>query len=588
MNITVLDPKKVKPNPYQPRLTMNPAALADLATSIEEQGLQSPPQVRAVNGHYELAFGHRRFEAWKIAKPGEHFPAFIVELTDQQMAELAATENSQRADLNPIERAKALQRLIADFGMTQEKAGKLFGLNTQGAVSNALRLLKLPAGAQEVVASGALAERHARMLVAVSQFNAKEAERIAKRVTKVDPEDRDQEISEEVEDVFEEHAIKLDDAPFELAWPAKPITTADAAVPTIPACKGCPHNMLIKSEWNTDQRFCTHPARCYTLKTNAWTEHELRRVSDKLKIAIAKPDEKTYPFFAGDHYYNIGDEVRNLLKQAKVREQLRLTAWTAKGDKYGRAQVLGSEAVILVSTSATLHAELLEQPKGSSKANATPEAKRKAEEKAKRDELLAQSRARRFEHDVAWLVRSVTERAAPTLKVDSLPIALALLENMDSDYVDNDITRSWEEELGSIAHNEKGKPAERLAAAQKLIAFNIVAPLTERWNDKWADIVANVTLLAQGKAKCMRLNSKYFGLPMTLPKHWDVPPIHKTEGNCWHCGDFTASGDVTQKDIEAGWGVLSQGHQTLDIHCPRCSHSPISTEMPKGKKGKSK
>lgn len=121
-NIQLIDPQRIKPNPYQPRAAMDPGKLDELAASILKHGLLQPPRVRAVNGGYELAFGHRRFAAWVQAKPGEFFPAMVQAITDREMFEVALSENDDREALNPVERARALQRYIAEFGVSQAEA----------------------------------------------------------------------------------------------------------------------------------------------------------------------------------------------------------------------------------------------------------------------------------------------------------------------------------------------------------------------------------------------------------------------------------------------------------------------------------
>src|SRR5687767_10843203 len=119
MTTMLLDPNQIHPNPWQTRLAEDPEHIAGLAESIRDVGLLQTPLARLTpaGGVAELAFGHSRLAAWKVAKPGEAFPLEIRALSDRQMSDLAAEENSRRKNLSAIETAKAIQKRIADFGL---------------------------------------------------------------------------------------------------------------------------------------------------------------------------------------------------------------------------------------------------------------------------------------------------------------------------------------------------------------------------------------------------------------------------------------------------------------------------------------
>jgi ParB family chromosome partitioning protein len=182
----------IHPNPFQTRRHMNPSHVEKLAASIEQMGLQEPPQARALPlkpGHYELVFGHTRFAAFRLLHkrhPNEprfaRMPLYKVRLTDRQMFEGGVAENIDRQDISCIERAVALKTYIEKFNATQKDCGRLFGL-TQGAVSNLLRLLRLPQPVVEIVQQGILPERSARMLVNLAP---EDAIRIAKAAAQRD------------------------------------------------------------------------------------------------------------------------------------------------------------------------------------------------------------------------------------------------------------------------------------------------------------------------------------------------------------------------------------------------------------------
>lgn len=182
----------IHPNPFQTRKVKNPEHVERLAASIEQIGLQEPPQARAMPlkpGHYELVFGHTRFAAFQLLHrrhPNDprfaRMPLYKVRLSDRQMFEGGVTENIDRQDISCIERALALKTYIEKFNATQKDCGRLFGLS-QGAVSNLLRLLRLPQPVVEIVQQGILPERSARMLV---NLPPEDAIRIAKAAAQRD------------------------------------------------------------------------------------------------------------------------------------------------------------------------------------------------------------------------------------------------------------------------------------------------------------------------------------------------------------------------------------------------------------------
>ncbi|MCS6803276.1 MAG: ParB/RepB/Spo0J family partition protein [Chloroflexota bacterium] len=161
----------IVPNPRQPRAHLDPEALADLAESIRQHGVLQPLIVTEVAREpgrpatYQIIAGERRWHAAKLAGL-ERVPVVIKEASEQQVLEWALVENIQRADLSPLEEAAAFRQLVEEFGLTQEQVAARVG-RSRSAVANTLRLLRLPAEARELVASGALSEGHARALLMV-------------------------------------------------------------------------------------------------------------------------------------------------------------------------------------------------------------------------------------------------------------------------------------------------------------------------------------------------------------------------------------------------------------------------------------
>ena len=180
---------------YQPRLSIDPDALQELAESIKAQGLVQPVVVRRIDGgEYELIAGERRWRAAQIA--GMHtIPAIVRDIPDQAAAAMSLIENIQREDLNPLEEAIAMSRLIADFGLTHQQTAESVG-RSRAAVSNLLRLLDLEETTKELLDSGKIDMGHARALLALSgtlqvdtahivankELSVRETERLVKRI----------------------------------------------------------------------------------------------------------------------------------------------------------------------------------------------------------------------------------------------------------------------------------------------------------------------------------------------------------------------------------------------------------------------
>lgn len=174
--IVNLDPHRIDPNPKQPRSSFHEEALEELADSIRRDGIQEPVIVRRRGDRVELVTGERRVRA-AIMAGLTTVPALIRDVSDADMLRLGVIENIQREDLNAIELARAYQRLIEEFGWTQEELATQVG-KKRASVTNTLRLLNLPEDVQQQVANGALTMGHARALLALP---TPEAQRAASR-----------------------------------------------------------------------------------------------------------------------------------------------------------------------------------------------------------------------------------------------------------------------------------------------------------------------------------------------------------------------------------------------------------------------
>ena len=153
----------ISPNPGQPRRHFSRAGLEELAASIGEHGVLQPLSVRRVPGGYELISGERRLRASRMAGL-EEVPCILVSVDGQESSLLALVENLQRRDLDFVEEAAALSRLIRTFGLSQEEAAKKLG-KSQSAIANKLRLLKLPPEVLALLREKGFTERHARALL---------------------------------------------------------------------------------------------------------------------------------------------------------------------------------------------------------------------------------------------------------------------------------------------------------------------------------------------------------------------------------------------------------------------------------------
>jgi len=185
---------------YQPRTRMDETSLHDLAESIKSQGVMQPLLVRPlVTGGYEIIAGERRWRAAQIAGL-EHIPAIVREIPDESALALSLIENIQREDLNPLEVAAGIQRLIDEFGMTHQTAGQALGYS-RSAVSNLLRLLNLAAPIQDLIMQGKIDMGHGRALLALDagkqleiahlimqkQLSVRETENLLKRMNQMPP-----------------------------------------------------------------------------------------------------------------------------------------------------------------------------------------------------------------------------------------------------------------------------------------------------------------------------------------------------------------------------------------------------------------
>jgi ParB family chromosome partitioning protein len=172
---------QIVPSPLQPRKHFVPEQLTELMESIREHGIIQPLIVRRVDGKLELIAGERRFRASRELGLKE-VPVIVREAADKDVLEMALIENLQREDLNPIEEARAYERLAREFSMKQEDIAKRVGKN-RATVANAIRLLDLAVSVQDMVSSGKMTAGHAKVLLTLKSADAqmKAADEILKK-----------------------------------------------------------------------------------------------------------------------------------------------------------------------------------------------------------------------------------------------------------------------------------------------------------------------------------------------------------------------------------------------------------------------
>ncbi|HEY2171545.1 MAG TPA: ParB/RepB/Spo0J family partition protein [Candidatus Angelobacter sp.] len=171
----------IDPNPYQTRRRINEAALEELAESIRASGVVQPVVLRPIaNGRFQLVAGERRWHASRRAGKTT-IPAVVRQISNEQAMEITIIENLQREDLNPMEQARAFERLSREFSLTQEQIASRTGKD-RASIANFIRLLKLPEGVQDSLESGKLSFGHGKVLLALAGF-PEHMERAAREIT---------------------------------------------------------------------------------------------------------------------------------------------------------------------------------------------------------------------------------------------------------------------------------------------------------------------------------------------------------------------------------------------------------------------
>ncbi len=333
------DVEKIHPNPYQTRRVVIDEDLRALADSIREHGLQEVPTARPFaerKGHVELVKGHRRLEAWKIAYPAKPMPVEVGDYTDRQMFDFNVIENMQRKDMTAIEKAKQMTSYMQTFKASQEETGKLFGYQTQGAVSNVIRLLKLPESIHPLVGVK-VPERLARRILPFAVAFPKDVIKIAETIAKADDDEKENECDDHLRSLQWGKCKNLNGGSFnQKDAPKEPHPKLGA----LPACKVC--------EWAVGV-YCTR-TECFSFKQELRLLHDASDTAKRLGIGVAKMGE------TGRMIYNGESDKEDFAKAAlKLKhESLRLIISPESGDHWNarsnRSRILHNESYALATT----------------------------------------------------------------------------------------------------------------------------------------------------------------------------------------------------------------------------------------------
>jgi ParB/RepB/Spo0J family partition protein len=497
-------------NPWQSRIGDDPEHVLKIAEDIKARALADPgdpqsgilqvPIARPIpGGRYQLAFGHTRLAAFKHlanSEPDgerwEWFPLNVRQLTDRDMAEMAARENAARKDLTAIETARAMQRLISDFALTQLDAGKIFGYSSQGAVSNLLRLLELPEKVQDLVQRGVLPERLARQLIPVTRFDAARAETMASNLAGM-PDDRyrDTRCENMVLDFYGSAGKSLQYAPFDLAWPKKPIQTPDElrtkkTPAELRACNGC--EFKIKGKYSGDVCMCPP---CFIAKTKLKGTREAERVSKALEIPTPAEGEKVTLVWSGTWE---NKDMAKALVESK-HDSLRLVPALKHGyEAHNNQEVLGSEYVAL----ATVDMDALKQ-----------DVKAVKKDQDKKNEPTWQEQQAETKRQHAEVVRLAT-RAAWFFK-HTMPENTDLLTELYNVLVERLYMEGFERDKDGFHQGPMGFKQEMVARLLMLKHY---------WLDNNHD---------RGVATFAKWVTQFaVQLKVFLPADWDIPPQAST------------------------------------------------------------
>lgn len=329
-------------NPYQSRSTYDEAAILELATDIAAHGLLQPVLARSTpDGRYQLAFGHRRLRAYHLLHDRGNYgynliPAEVREISDEQLALYAWSENAQRQDLTPLEEARAIQQMLEQFGWTQSATAERIGLD-RSTVANKLRLLRLPDDVQQLVQTRQISERQAQaaapILTLPDEIQARAQQwQHWKYIHQQLAEGASSDAIRTTADQLLRHiSTPLANAPFALDAPAwtpaahSQMRPADLRQPT---CNDCP--MRLPSNWCADKP-------CYERKKQLFYDRRLAEAAAEAGLPWVpwkNVDGSNYNRQGYQLFSNYGDTEAKALDQASIEHCPNLHLTTYESD-YG-------------------------------------------------------------------------------------------------------------------------------------------------------------------------------------------------------------------------------------------------------------
>ncbi len=505
-------------NPYQPvsRRTFTREQLADL-DSIATIGLQQTPKARQVEEGYQLLFGHRRVAWWSLHCPDKPMPVEVEAASDREMFEAMIVENADRLEPNAIERAQTLKAYMEAFAVKQAEAGKLFNIQTQGGVSNLLRLLELPVEIQALVAGGGLPERLARRLLALRSLDAEKAIialaeetaghsnlesdlLISKKNAFTKNEITQEQLFEaKISSLVSQRGHILHRMPWDKKW--KPGISADILGERIelPACEKCPFARRMDYA-----EFCLRPA-CWSAKLNEHARLETKKAAETKHLVVAAEGEKVTIIADPDQVRALlaskSQAVRLLPRPDAPRDYYNMEqAKKLTGSPFAQIGVLAAEAKQVLASVKPAPQKV--KPKSSSP---TDWKKKQADEEAKRKAYMAAQEQ---------IVANLTPAIARLLPNDAT--ALAVLVHVVSDqYYPSDNT---EKKIAQAARFDDGRLPGKPADWKAFIAHAIL---------DYVEMTMDKTEPSALREEYMKYAAR-FGLK--LPAGWDahlVPPAEK-------------------------------------------------------------
>lgn len=592
MTIELINPDLIDPSPWQTRVGDDSAHIQSLVAELAAGRRLPVPLARpspTAPGRYQLAYHHSCFQAQKLFAPGQPVYLELVDLTDEQMSEEAITENAKRKDLNPVEKALALQRHIRDFHKTQAQAGALMDLD-QSSVSNLLGLLDFPEKLQEMVGAGRLPLRFAWKLKTVAKYWPDRAVNAGGAIANHDEDQRDDAANNELSTIWASLAIEIERLPWDWNWKPDPtiyaeILPAAKGAPELPrVCKGCPDLQTYSKT-----KFCALVA-CYRLKEKVYARRELARVAKKTEIPAG--DGKAKPVFDSIlHYSDELTKARKLLERkpaglALVERQPAGKSW----EDQVYTDLFGSPFVTIAAEDPKAILKTLELPAVEARKLQAPELServREREAEAKTERAVRRAIFHRAKADIIWMLANLAHSIA-----DQLQIAGPILEECEEELTERDhIPQGAYEEIHAhkteiekeIRRLDKEGQAERVALLRRehILYMTFASPICDggsAYGAKKSDEI-NAYVLPDARDQ---IAQRVEDLGLKAPKGWDVPPIHRTEFNCWTCGTFAPGENLTQKDVAEGWRIEHNGKATTAVYCPDCRppEGPFVKDLP--------